>query len=335
MTHELPIVYLIFDLGALMAGNTQIWREYGKVGSCYVPEVVFEEIDFLAQRAPEPAQEKVAREFQRFFPESGWQRTDAQETHPAIEPGRAANQSKYTRLVVATAHCVYGFAQENPQALVVFISNGQPLLKRMQALQATNLCGITTAMLLQWVRKGERPIWVSEQLQKMIESLSLSAIRSFSQLRVHTHSVTTGHSLSPEAQVAQVEREITAASRGKPAIANAGSSSLLRSLTVQKPVAASHPVHKVTPTTSHSVSSRSHGVRPRRQEEERYDSIQVRRRTYQEPKGPNIINHLINALMALFFLSIAVGLVWRALSPASFKKEILPKLPQQVRPYLK
>lgn len=334
MTTELPSVLLIFDLGALMAGRTQLWLEYEKAGRCYVPEVVFEEIDFLAQNAPTPDHQKVAREFKDFFAESGWAVTDAQETHPAIEPGRAANQSKQTRLVVATAHCVYGFAQENSNLLVVFVSNNQALLKRMQALKAANLCGITGAMLLQWARNGERPVWVSEQLQRMISALNLSGINAYSRLAKPSPSVSMGRAMTPEAKVEAVEREITVASVGKKGVSSAGSNSLLLSLATSKPMGGVRRSMEATPAVSRRVVERGKVVRSRQQDESYY-TVQDRRRVSSMPKGPGILSHLMNGVMALGFLMLTVGIGWRTLQPVSFRKYALPVLPPQVRPYLK
>uniref|UniRef100_A0ACD5GV29 Uncharacterized protein n=1 Tax=Desertifilum tharense IPPAS B-1220 TaxID=1781255 RepID=A0ACD5GV29_9CYAN len=39
----------------------------------------------------------------------------------------------------------------------MFVSNTQPLLLRVQAIKAANLCGMTTAQLLQWSRTKQTP----------------------------------------------------------------------------------------------------------------------------------------------------------------------------------
>jgi hypothetical protein len=56
--------------------------------------------------------------------------------------------------------------------LVIFVSNSQPLLKRLASVGATNLCGITGAMLLNWARKGERPPAATQQLQTLMRTLT-------------------------------------------------------------------------------------------------------------------------------------------------------------------
>jgi hypothetical protein len=133
MANPLPPLLVTFDTDVLMASRTQVWQEYAKVGTCYIPEVVYDEIDRLTDQAVEPAIEQVAREFMRFFADSGWIATDAQQTHRALEPS-IKNQGKQAMLVVATAQCVYGLAQEHPEALVIFVSNSQPLLKRLASV---------------------------------------------------------------------------------------------------------------------------------------------------------------------------------------------------------
>ena len=51
-----------------MAGRTQVWQEYAKVGTCYIPEVVYDELNRLTDQADEQEVfEQVAREFMRFF----------------------------------------------------------------------------------------------------------------------------------------------------------------------------------------------------------------------------------------------------------------------------
>ncbi len=160
-----PPVLVLLDHSALMGKSTREWQEYSRIGACYLPQVVHEEIEFLSGRAPEPEAEKTAREFLRFFPNSGWQLTNAHATHPAFTPPGGSNMSKQARLVVAVAQCTYGFALENNDNLVVFVSNTQPILQRIPSLGMPNLCGITAAALLQWVRTGQRPPAVTQQLQ--------------------------------------------------------------------------------------------------------------------------------------------------------------------------
>jgi hypothetical protein len=165
-----PPIAILLDLSSIMGSSIREWQEYSVIGNCYLPQVIYEEIEFLTGRAPEPNLEKTAREFTRFFPESGWQLTNAHAVHPTINPPAGQNLSKQARLVVSVAQCMYGFAQENPETLVVFVSNSQPILQRVPGLNTPNLCGITTAALLQWVRTKQRPPAVTQQLQTFSNS---------------------------------------------------------------------------------------------------------------------------------------------------------------------
>lgn len=165
-----PPVLVVLELSALLGTSAREWQEYARVGGCYVPQVVYDEMEFLSGRAPEPEQEKTAREFLRFFPNSGWQLTNAQATHPALTPPSDKTPSKQVRLLLAVGETAHGLAQEQPGALVVLVSNTQPLLQRLQAIRAANLCGITATALLQWARTGQRPPAVTQQMQAVIQS---------------------------------------------------------------------------------------------------------------------------------------------------------------------
>ena len=165
-----PPIAILLDLSSIIGSSIREWQEYSRIGNCYLPQIIYEEIEFLTGRAPEPNVEKTAREFTRFFPESGWQLTNAHAVHPTINPAAGQNLSKQARLVVSVAQCMYGFAQENPDKLVVFVSNSQPILQRVPGLNTANLCGITTAALLQWVRTKQRPPAVTQKLQTFSNS---------------------------------------------------------------------------------------------------------------------------------------------------------------------
>ncbi|MBW4575297.1 MAG: hypothetical protein KME08_08435 [Aphanothece sp. CMT-3BRIN-NPC111] len=174
MSAELPPILVLLDLSAIMAGTTREWQEYSRVGKCFLSQVVYEEIEFLCNRAPEPNLEKTSREFMRFYPNSGWQLSTANEPHPSLTPADSQALSKQARLALATVQCAYGLSQEQTTQLVVLVSNSQPLLQRLQALEAPNLSGITATALLQWARTGQRPIAVTQQLQSMIRAGSSS-----------------------------------------------------------------------------------------------------------------------------------------------------------------
>lgn len=171
----LPSVLLLLDLSAIMASTTREWQEYSRVGKCHLPQTIYEEIEFLCNRAPEPDLEKTAREFMRFYPESGWQLTSADATHPSITPPSGQALSKNARLALLTAQCGYGLSRQHSDKLVVFVANSQPLLQKIQALGAHNLCGITSTALLQWSRTRQRPPAVTQQMQVMTQTVGALA----------------------------------------------------------------------------------------------------------------------------------------------------------------
>jgi len=310
MANQLPPVLVTFDADVLMAGRTQVWQEYAKVGTCYIPEVVYDEIDRLTDKAVEPAIEQVAREFMRFFADSGWIATDAQETHRALEPS-IKNQSKQAMLVVATAQCVYGLAQENPDALVIFVSNSQPLLKRLASVGAANLCGITGAMLLNWARKGERPPAATQQLQSLMRTLADRQSTQRSNSRI---------------QDAAVGKTGTSASK----LTTRGASELNSPSTSTK-------TNKTGLTGSRSASSRPK-TPPRSREESRdYEPAVYRMKHITPPKKRDggFVSGAFNFLGALFFLTVAVGILWRVFDVKGFRKTFVPALPQPVQQFVK
>jgi hypothetical protein len=161
---------VVFDLGALMTGRTREWEMCSRLGTCYLPQVVYEEIEELVQRAEEGTLLEVAREFKRFWPYSGWLLSDAAASHQLLEPAAGAQLSKQARMVVAVAQCAYALSQERPRELVVFVSDSLRLLQRMQSLEVGNLCCITSTVLMQWARSGQRPLPVTKQVQAMIKA---------------------------------------------------------------------------------------------------------------------------------------------------------------------
>ncbi len=327
MNNNQAAFLLIFDVDVLMASNIQTWQQYAKAGSCYVPEVVFEEMEFVADEG-DGEHEKLAKEFLRFFPSSGWQMTDALETHPQLEPAVTANQSKQTRMVVATAQCVYGFACENPDSLVVFVCNNQPLLKRMQGLEVENLCGITAAMLSQWAKRGEQPMPVTQQLQIFLRSQAAKTPQKPSQAtRLQTGKTAFGKTGMSSGQLSSSSS--SRLSGGKATSKTTG----IKKNHSSGNSAASRP--KTSTTTSRPKKSAS----KRHEDEIQYEGMDYRPRISSPPKSPGILSHIMNSLGALFFLLLAIGIAWRGVQPQSFdlfwRQKVLPVLPQQVRQFVK
>ncbi|WP_293156038.1 MULTISPECIES: PIN domain-containing protein [unclassified Microcoleus] len=312
MANQLPPVLVTFDADVLMAGRTQVWQEYAKVGSCYLPEVVYDEIDYLTGKAVEKAQEQVAREFMRFFADSGWIVTDAQETHRGLEPSMK-NQSAQAMLVVATAQCVYGLAQEHPDALVVFVSNSQPLLKRIASVGAANLCGITAAMLLNWARKAERPPAATQQLQSLMRTLADRQSTQRSNSRIQNAGVgKTGTSVSKFTMRGDSDLDSPSSSTKTNQTGLSGSPRKSSRTNAKKPV-------------------------PSREERKDYEPAVYRIKHITPPKKRDggFLSGAFNFLGALFFLTVAVGILWRVLDARGFRKTFVPALPQPVQQFVK
>lgn len=165
---ELTIpVRLILDISTLSATTTREWLGFSRSGECYLPHVVYEEIRFLFDRSPDPDLERVAREFNRFYANSGWKISDVVGHHPGLKASTGYGLTKRARVALAVARCAYGEAQQNPRQLVVLVTSDRSILQRIYDLQVPNLTGIASAGLLQWSRNGERPIAVTQKLQQL------------------------------------------------------------------------------------------------------------------------------------------------------------------------
>ncbi len=164
---DLPPILLLLDLSALLVGKPREWQEFARLGKCYVPQSIYQEIQAQSQVGIDPNFEQAAKEFCRFFAESNWQLTGAGALHPSLQPSEGQNLSKRARLTQTVSECAYGFARSSPGRLVVLISNDQPLLKRIQGLGIANLCGVPGSALLIWSRSGRRPPIVAQHLQSM------------------------------------------------------------------------------------------------------------------------------------------------------------------------
>jgi len=167
MSSVLPPILLLFDSGALLSGKTREWQLFGRVGDCFVPRVVLQELDFLRDRATDSAVESTAREFGRFFPESGWRQTSSIASHPSLKPAEGHTLSNRARVSLAVAQTSYGLARNHPDSLVVLVANDQSLLQKVRMLDIHNLCGIPQPVFMMWIRTQRRPPAVTQQLQVM------------------------------------------------------------------------------------------------------------------------------------------------------------------------
>jgi hypothetical protein len=167
MSAPLPPISVLLDLNAILSETAREWQNFSRIGNCFVPQAVYEEIEFLCNRAPDPQVEQTAREFMRFYPTSGWQTSHAHATHASLTPAKGEALSKQARLTLATAECAYGLARQEPGMLVIFASTSQPLLQRISALNVSNLYSIPVSALLLWARTRKRPAAITEKLQNL------------------------------------------------------------------------------------------------------------------------------------------------------------------------
>jgi hypothetical protein len=159
---------LVFDTTAILASQTRQWQEWARFGQCVMPLAVYQDIEFLTQRAIEPQQEAVAREFVRYSATGDFVISDAEALVKEHEE-EASQLSKRLRLVQAIAECAYALAKQQVGTLVVVVSNDRPLVDRIQRLQPQipNLAAISVAELVQWNRLQQRPRNIDQALRRM------------------------------------------------------------------------------------------------------------------------------------------------------------------------
>jgi hypothetical protein len=202
---ELPPIFILFDLTALLSGKTREWQEFSRVGRCFVPQAVYEEIQALGRVGVDRTQEQTAREFVRFFGESNWQLTGVGATHSSLQPVAGQIYSRRARLALSVAECAYGLSRSSPGRLVALIGNDQPLLQRVQGLGISNLCGIPLSALLIWTRSGRRPPIVAQHLQAM-RSTTVTVGITPSSARVATATKPLRPAQPPSRPVAKTEK---------------------------------------------------------------------------------------------------------------------------------
>lgn len=162
-----PPTSIVLDVNALAAGTPREWIEFSRAGSVYIPQVVYEELRFTFDRSPDPDLEQLARNFNRFYPTSGWQVSDAVAHHALLKVATGQALTHRARISLAVARCAYGLATSTPANLVVMVTGDRALIQKVQEVGANNLCAITGQALLQWCRTGQRPVAVSQKLQQL------------------------------------------------------------------------------------------------------------------------------------------------------------------------
>jgi hypothetical protein len=162
----IPPVILVFDISALSAASCSEWREFSRVGSCYIPQIIYEEMKLMFDRSPDPDLERIAKDFNRFYASSNWKITEADAHHAALKMGAGQSLTRRARVSLAVGRCAYGLAQTFQTSIVVLVTKDRSLLQRLYEIPEVNLCGITGEALLQWSRSGLRPIAVIQKVQQ-------------------------------------------------------------------------------------------------------------------------------------------------------------------------
>jgi hypothetical protein len=322
MPSAVPPILVVFDLGALMTGRTREWEMCSRLGTCYLPQLVYKEIEELAGGAGEGSLLEVARELTRFWPYSGWLLTDAAAAHRLLQPAAGAQVSKQARLVVAVAQCAYALSQERGGELVVFVSDSLRLQQRMQSLEVANLCCINSTVLMQWARSGQRPLLVTKQVQGMIKARAKTptkanppATKSRSSMR-----------MSVSQQVTQPPSSM-GMSVSAPGTFNKEEALASRVRFTRQAMKASKLGSALNKEGARDKSGSVY-----------LPSVQ-RRRSSVSHKKPGFFAWVMNAvytLVALAGFGMAGGLAWKLVQPASFDKfwklQVVPVWQQKVVP---
>jgi hypothetical protein len=313
---------VVFDLGALMTGRTREWEMYSRLGTCYLPQVVHEEIEELAGGAAVGSQVEVAREFTRFWPYSGWLLTDAAAAHRLLQPAAGAQVSKQARMVVAVAQCAYALSQERAVELVVFVSDSLRLSQRMQSLEVANLCCINSTVLMQWARSGQRPLLVTKQVQGMIKA------------RAKTQAKASPPATKPSSSMRMSVREQVTQPRSSMGMSVSAPATFNKEEALASRVRFTRQAMKASKLGSaldkEGARDKSGSV---------YLPSVQRRRSSVSHKKPGFFAWLMNAiytLVALAGFAMAGGFAWKLVQPASFdkfwKQQVMPVWQQKVVP---
>ncbi|MBE9012724.1 hypothetical protein IQ250_21210, partial [Pseudanabaenaceae cyanobacterium LEGE 13415] len=154
-------IFLLIDLNSFFACKPYEWLEFNRVGRCYVPQVVHEELDAWASSQSESIESKIAREFRRFMLESDWQLTRSlisTESRPI---------TRRARLALDVRNSAEDLARSSIGRLVVVVSNDRALIQQVQALNLENLTGVPVSTLLTWSRSKRQPPIVVQHLRSM------------------------------------------------------------------------------------------------------------------------------------------------------------------------
>ncbi|MGI0490511.1 PIN domain-containing protein [Alkalinema pantanalense CENA528] len=293
---EVPPVLLLFDISAVLATELRDWQAFRRVGECYLPQAVQQELQDLSQHAIEKSQESRAREFLGFLERGVWQWTDDAIDHPLLQPAPGHGMSKRARLALAVSRCAHGFAQYNSHSLVVLVTNEPIPLQGLQSLHIPNLCLIATSALLTWSRTDRRPTPVAQQI------------------------LTMRHLRSEHPGMGQMTAFTTPS--------NVAKTTATRTPTTKTAVTHTMPDRKLTSTGSLNSprsmpqNPRSSSTNRRHAKPDRYPVTSTR---------PNAIRQLWSGFLALSMFVLLGGTVWYLFHPRSFNQFLrdrgLPPIP--------
>ncbi|MCS6942023.1 MAG: hypothetical protein NZ901_04175 [Geminocystis sp.] len=153
---------VVVELSTILSGLAKDWVDFSRLGHCYLPEVVWREVEFLTLRAVTEKEEKIAREFTRFFPDSGWQIISDMSPLPMANILEGMDMSKKARLLMGIAETVYDFTLKNPQELIVLVTSETNLKTQLKQLNLKNLAIITPNQLKNWLKTGVTPPTIAE-----------------------------------------------------------------------------------------------------------------------------------------------------------------------------
>jgi hypothetical protein len=159
---------LLFDKGAILTGNANLWREVSRLGECILPQAIADEIVQVANgRSDDGSSEATAKEFQRLLTQLGWQTTTLSKHCEALAPAPGQSLSHRARLALNVAQAAYGVADHTPTTPIVLVTDDAQLRDRINTLGILNLGAITAAMARQWARTNQPPEPVATVLARI------------------------------------------------------------------------------------------------------------------------------------------------------------------------
>ncbi|GAP96718.1 hypothetical protein NIES2104_32650 [Leptolyngbya sp. NIES-2104] len=158
---DTPQIFLLIDLNTFFACKPYEWLEFSRVGRCYVPQVVYEELDSWAASRSESMESRIAREFRRLMLESDWELTRS------LISTESRPMTRRARLALDVRNSAEDLARSSIGRLVVVVSNDRALIQQVQALNLENLTGIPVSTLLAWSRSKRQPPIVLQHLRSM------------------------------------------------------------------------------------------------------------------------------------------------------------------------